>query len=125
LSSVLSATFNFEILYKVGASGFDALRQEMIGHQAVGVHVERIVGGFHAQKSQKPMGEFCIREDRPALERTYRYEIEVLAEIVERLKSNRFVIWEFRSGLLIEDNLELADRLRRRPLQRQPTGCQL
>lgn len=53
------------------------------------------------------------------------YEIEVLAEIVERLKSNRFVIWEFRSELLIEDNLELADRLRRRPLQRQPTGCQL
>jgi hypothetical protein len=106
LSSVLSATFNFENLYKVGASGFDALRQEMIGHQAVGVHVERIVGGFHAQKAQKPMGEFCIREDRPALERTYRYEIEVLAEIVERLNSNRFVIWEFRSGLLIEDNLD-------------------
>ena len=42
------------------------------------------------------MGEFCIREDRPALERACRYEIEVLAEIVERLKSNRFVIWEFR-----------------------------
>jgi len=30
----------------------------MIGHQAVRVHVERIVGGFHAQKAQKPMGEF-------------------------------------------------------------------
>jgi len=98
LSSVLSTTFNFENLYKVErvASGFDALCQEMIGHQAEGVHVERIVGGFHAQKAQKPMGEFCIREDRPALERAYRYEIEVLAEIVEGLKSNRFVIWEFR-----------------------------
>jgi hypothetical protein len=97
LSSVLSATFNFENLYNVErVAGFDALCQEMIGHQAVRVHVERIIGGFHAQKAQKPMGEFCIREDRPALERAYRYEIEVLAEIVERLKSNRFVIWEFR-----------------------------
>jgi hypothetical protein len=91
LSSVLSATFNFENLHNVArvASGFDALWQEMIGHQAVRVHIERIVGGFHAQKAQKPMGEFCIPEDRPALERAYRYEMEVLAEIVERLKSNR------------------------------------
>jgi hypothetical protein len=75
LSSVLSATFNFENLYKVEqvASGFDALRQamEMIGHQAAGVHVERIVGGFHAQKAQKPMGGFCIREDRPAPENVH------------------------------------------------------
>jgi hypothetical protein len=42
LSSVLSATFNFENLYRVEqvTSGFDALRQEMerIGHKAVGVH---------------------------------------------------------------------------------------
>jgi len=105
LSSVLSATFNFENLYKAErvASGFDALCQEMIGRQAVGVHVERMVGGFHAQKAQKPMGEFCIREDRPALERAYRYEIEVPAEIVERLKSNRFVIWESGSVKLAMD----------------------
>jgi hypothetical protein len=47
LSSVLSATFNFENLYKVKQvpSGFGALRQEMemIGHKAVGVHIERSV----------------------------------------------------------------------------------
>ena len=45
LSSVLSATFNFENLYSVEqvTGGFDALRQEMerIGHKAVGVHMER------------------------------------------------------------------------------------
>jgi len=45
LSSVLSATFNFENLYRVEqvTGGFDALRQEMerIGHKAVGVHMER------------------------------------------------------------------------------------
>ena len=47
LSSALSVTFNFENPYNVErvASGFDALCQEMIGHQAVRVHVERIVGG--------------------------------------------------------------------------------
>jgi hypothetical protein len=45
VSSVLSATFNFENLYSVEqvTGGFDALRQEMerIGHKAVGVHMER------------------------------------------------------------------------------------
>jgi len=99
LSGVLSVGYlHFENRYKVGrvVTGFDALRQEMIGHQAAGVHVARIVGGFHALKAQKPMGGFCIREDRPALERIYRYDLEGLAEMVEWLKSNRFVIWEFR-----------------------------
>jgi hydrogenase maturation factor len=52
LSSVLSATFNFENLYKVEqlTRGFDALRQEMekIGHEAVGVHTERSCDGLRA-----------------------------------------------------------------------------
>jgi hypothetical protein len=78
--------------------------------------------------------EFRAQEDRFAIYAADRYEVEFLADVVEVGEASGFAGWELQHGelfniltrteglLRIEDlgGVELADRLRRRSLQRQP-----